>query len=138
MKDSIRIYRTGYEQYDDRNSGTAYRDTEQLDYYTCHKRSCNTESSSCSGKQRKKCKEINNSAEKSVSVFSDNRTTGFRISLTASLSYMKHKSERNSKYKIKSPWDKTPVEQRKYTCPLSYGTEISNMRISCIHYPFRE
>ena len=64
--------------------------------------------------------------------------TWFRIFLSISFSDMKHKAKSNCQHQIKSPWNKAPVKQRIYTCPILNTSHLCQMRIGCIQYPFRE
>ena len=51
---------------------------------------------------------------------------------------MEHKAKGNSQYQIESPRNEAPMKQWIYACPILNTSHLCQMRISCIHHPFRK
>ena len=140
MQDSVGIDRAGEQQDDDRDHGTAHIDAEQRHDNLGHQRRCDREGRRGTREKREQRKQVDDATEQAVGVlFSDNRETCLRISLTVSFSAMQHEAERDRKHQIKCPRDKAPMENRENACPFrDAAAHFGKMRIGSIHHPLRK
>ena len=139
MQHRVSVHRAGDEQDDDRHCSAADTEMEKLNHDARHKGRRHRECRRCTGQKSEKRKQINDSPEQSVGVLvADHRPARFTVSLSGALAHVQHEAERNREHQIKSPGDKTPVEQRENACPLGNGAHLRDVRVRGVHNPLRK
>ena len=136
---SISIYRAGDQQDNDRDSRAADADIEQFDDDTRHQGRRHRECGGRSCQQREQGKKIDDSSQQSVGVLlADHGLAGLAVSLPGALAHMQHEAEGHRQHQVEGPGNEAPVEQREYSCPLSDGSHLRDVRVCGIHDPLRK